>query len=238
MFSTLVLPDIEDNAPSTSEYTQLPVSEEDAAVAVVESALLKTKALSIGDKWQLLKPLIPRYMVPLCESSFGFIRFGQITHITTRLVFVYLVSFPSSALYTSFNCRGVRIHHQPRRRAYTCLPCPHIRVIAGFRTHYSFDSGLLSSLAGALSSALPYCLPFSIRPGQLVYQSTVFLSRSSISLGLPALPIRAIPIPSIIQGLLLITLSSESALGYFPESLAPGLVFFLISVEGICGGLS
>jgi len=73
---------------------------------------------------------------------------------------------------------------------------------------------------------------------QLVYQSTVFLSRSSLSIGLPALPTRAIPIPSIIQGILLITLSSESALGYFPESLAPGLVFLLISAEGICGGLS
>jgi battenin len=31
---------------------------------------------------------------------------------------------------------------------------------------------------------------------------------------------------------------SESALGYFPDSLAPGLVFLLISAEGICGGLS
>jgi len=73
---------------------------------------------------------------------------------------------------------------------------------------------------------------------QLVYQSTVFLSRSSLSLGLPALPTHAISIPSIIQGFLLIALASESALGYFPESLATGFVFLLISIEGICGGLS
>jgi len=45
------------------------VSEEDAGVAVVEPVPLKTKALSIWDKWQLLKPMIPRYMMPLCKCS-------------------------------------------------------------------------------------------------------------------------------------------------------------------------
>jgi battenin len=66
-FSTLAVPGIEDFASSRSEYTQLPVSEEDAGVAVVEPIPLKTKALSIWDKWQLLKPMIPRYMMPLCK---------------------------------------------------------------------------------------------------------------------------------------------------------------------------
>jgi battenin len=68
-FSALVLPEIEVSASSRSEYTQLPVSEEDAGAAVVEPAPLTTKALSIGDKWQLLKPMIPRYMMPLCKCS-------------------------------------------------------------------------------------------------------------------------------------------------------------------------
>ena len=66
-FSTLVLPEIEEFASSRPEYFQLPVSEEDDSVPVVEPAPLTTKALSIGDKWQLLKPMVPRYMVPLCE---------------------------------------------------------------------------------------------------------------------------------------------------------------------------
>lgn len=67
VFSSLILPGIEDSASSRSEYTQLPVSEENEDVAMVEPAPLTTKALSIGDKWQLLKPMIPRYMMPLCK---------------------------------------------------------------------------------------------------------------------------------------------------------------------------
>jgi hypothetical protein len=67
VFSTLVLPDIDDAVPSTSEYTQLPVSEDDAGEAMAETAPLKTKALSIRDKWELLKPMLLRYMLPLCK---------------------------------------------------------------------------------------------------------------------------------------------------------------------------
>ena len=66
-FSTFILPEIEGFASSGSEYTQLPVSEEDDGEAVVETAPLTAKALSVGDKWQLLKPMIPRYMMPLCK---------------------------------------------------------------------------------------------------------------------------------------------------------------------------
>lgn len=182
-FSSLILPEIEDAASSRSEYTQLPVSDENAGVAVVEPVLLTTKALSIGDKWQLLKPMIPRYMLPL--------------------FFVYLFEYTIN--------QGV---------APTLVyPIP------------TLDS---SPVFGHIIHSIRDYYPL----WQLVYQSTVFLSRSSLSIGLPALPTHAIPIPSIIQGILLITLSSESALGYFPESLAPGLVFLLISIEGICGGLS
>jgi hypothetical protein len=68
-FSSLILPEIEDSASSRSEYTQLPLSEENAGVAVAGPVPLTTKALSIGDKWQLLKPMIPRYMMPLCKHS-------------------------------------------------------------------------------------------------------------------------------------------------------------------------
>ncbi|KAI0667306.1 batten's disease protein Cln3 [Trametes maxima] len=76
---------------------------------------------------------------------------------------------------------------------------------------------------------------------QLVYQSTVFLSRSSISLGLPPLPGRLLSLPAIVQGVILTTLSLESAVGLFGDAYAGlsfAFVFLLISIEGICGGLA
>ncbi|KAF7292802.1 Protein BTN [Mycena indigotica] len=75
---------------------------------------------------------------------------------------------------------------------------------------------------------------------QLVYQTTVFLSRSSISIGLPPLPSHLLPLPAIVQFGIFLTLTVESAIGIFPsntdEAWSIVLVFFLISLEGICGG--
>ncbi|KAH8985949.1 batten's disease protein Cln3 [Lactarius hatsudake] len=177
--SSLVFSDPEEAGLPSSEYTPLPVSEEDAGGAVVGTA----KALSLSDKWELLKPMLPRYMAPL----FFVYLFEYTINQGVAPTLVYPISTPDSSPVFG-------------------------RIVHSIRDYYPL--------------------------WQLVYQSTVFLSRSSLSLGLPALPIRAIPIPSVIQGLLLAILSSESALGYFPDALAPGLVFCLISVEGICGGLS
>jgi len=83
---------------------------------------------------------------------------------------------------------------------------------------------------------------------QLVYQSNVFLSRSSISLGLPPLPRRLLPLPSIIQFFILLLLTLESAKGILGpgdgshgeaiDALSIWLVFSLICLEGICGGLA
>jgi len=76
---------------------------------------------------------------------------------------------------------------------------------------------------------------------KLVYQSTVFLSRSSISLGLPPLPGRLLPMPAIVQACILLILSYEAAVGILPESsegTTIGMIFLLISLEGICGGLA
>ncbi|KAF9450791.1 batten's disease protein Cln3 [Macrolepiota fuliginosa MF-IS2] len=76
---------------------------------------------------------------------------------------------------------------------------------------------------------------------QLVYQATVFLSRSSISFGLPALPTRLLPLPAILQSFILFLLTIESAFGLFSkdsEALNIFFVFVLISIEGICGGLA
>ncbi|KAJ7120975.1 batten's disease protein Cln3 [Mycena epipterygia] len=77
---------------------------------------------------------------------------------------------------------------------------------------------------------------------QLVYQTTVFLSRSSISIGIPPLPARLLPLPAVIQAGILLTLAFESAVGIFPsgpdanEAWSIVTVFLLISLEGICGG--
>ncbi|KAJ4490376.1 batten's disease protein Cln3 [Lentinula aciculospora] len=76
---------------------------------------------------------------------------------------------------------------------------------------------------------------------QLVYQTTVFLSRSSISIGIPPLPPNLLPLPSVLQGFILLLLAFESSIGFYGEE-AEGLsittVFILISLEGICGGLA
>ncbi|KAF8523775.1 batten's disease protein Cln3 [Hysterangium stoloniferum] len=76
---------------------------------------------------------------------------------------------------------------------------------------------------------------------QLVYQTTVFLSRSSLSVGIPPLPVGLLPLPAILQTFILITLAFESALGIFDfasEEWSILCVFLLISLEGICGGLA
>jgi len=75
----------------------------------------------------------------------------------------------------------------------------------------------------------------------LVYQTTVFLSRSSISIGIPPLPLNLLPLPSVLQGFILLLLAFESSVGFYAadaEGLSIATVFFLISLEGICGGLS
>ncbi|TEB32688.1 hypothetical protein FA13DRAFT_1731182 [Coprinellus micaceus] len=80
---------------------------------------------------------------------------------------------------------------------------------------------------------------------QLVYQTFVFLSRSSISMGLPPLPERLLPLPSVVQGVILSTLAYEAAVGFFGtppdepnQTKNIFFVFFLICLEGICGGLA
>ena len=89
------------------------------------------------------------------------------------------------------------------------------------------------------TSWLVYQIPYIST--QLVYQSTVFLSRSSLSVGIPPLPSRLLSIPAILQAMILITLVFESAVGIFDsanEGWSIFCVFLLISAEGTCGGLA
>lgn len=72
---------------------------------------------------------------------------------------------------------------------------------------------------------------------QLVYQTFVFLSRSSISIfNLPAIPKHLLWLPALLQTGLLVLLTSESVYGWFRESIASPLVVVLICVEGLAGG--
>lgn len=72
---------------------------------------------------------------------------------------------------------------------------------------------------------------------QLVYQTFVFLSRSSLTFGLPPIPVKFLALPAIIQGMILIILTTESAAAIFGQHGAT-LDLLLISLEGLCGGLA
>ncbi|WVQ93086.1 hypothetical protein IAU59_000150 [Kwoniella sp. CBS 9459] len=85
----------------------------------------------------------------------------------------------------------------------------------------------------------------------LTYQTFVFLSRSSLSLSIPPIPLRFLPVPSIIQFFVLSALYLQakhfifSSPAYTPPNTPPSkgvdhtiaFVFLLICIEGLCGGL-
>ncbi|KAH8833784.1 batten's disease protein Cln3 [Flagelloscypha sp. PMI_526] len=76
---------------------------------------------------------------------------------------------------------------------------------------------------------------------QLTYQAAVFVSRSAISLGMPPIKATLLPVPAYIQAVVLAILAFESGHGLFPDdaiTLPVLLVFILVLVEGLCGGLA
>ncbi|KAI6015037.1 batten's disease protein Cln3 [Pisolithus orientalis] len=173
--------------PTTSiAYSALPF--DDPEIPTIDtseaSSLLENEPkseavfLTAADKWRLLKPMLFKYMLPLCELS----------------VFAPTLLYP--------------------------VPSPE-------------RYGLLSKIIHSVRDYYPLW--------QLVYQTTVFISRSSISLGIPPLSVRLLPLPAIVQLAILITLAYESAFGIFSEDYeghSIAFVFVLVSMEGICGGLA
>ncbi|KAL9709372.1 battenin CLN3 protein [Leucoagaricus gongylophorus] len=169
-------------------YTSLATNEEE--VREEEDALTslpkRKVALSLDDKWRLVKPLLTKYMLPL--------------------FLVYLFEYTIN--------QGI---------SPTLL--------------YPVPSPDKHWLLGKIIHSIKDYYPF----WQLVYQATVFLSRSSISFGLPVLPARLLPLPAIMQTIIFSLLFIESAHGFFPidsEAISISFVFTLISIEGICGGLA
>jgi len=53
---------------SSTGYTPLPTDETEGRT--IDHHHLKTVDLSASDKWRLVKPMIPKYMLPLCEYLF------------------------------------------------------------------------------------------------------------------------------------------------------------------------
>ncbi|KAG2159284.1 batten's disease protein Cln3 [Suillus bovinus] len=179
---------------SSASYTLVPaddleteIDDDLSAQDDVESRVEHKVAvrLSAADKWRLVKPMLLKYMLPLCELSLSFLEYTINQGVAPTLLF----TVPSHGLIS--------------------------KIIHSTRDYYPL--------------------------WQLVYQTTVFFSRSSISLGLKTLPAHLLPAPAIIQFVILLLLVFESAVGLLPEDREVGsifLVFVLISIEGVCGGLA
>ncbi|PCH36868.1 batten's disease protein Cln3 [Wolfiporia cocos MD-104 SS10] len=178
-----------EDAAAPAAYTPLATADaDDADDAGEESVVASPKlleALSASDKWRLVKPLLPKYMLPL----FCVYLFEYTINQGIAPTLVYPVPTPA-------------------------------------------EHPLLSKLIHSIRDYYPLW--------QLVYQTTVFLSRSSLSMGIPALPARLLALPAAVQALLLGALALEAAVGVFggDATRAVVLVFALIAVEGVCGGLA
>ncbi|OCB89152.1 batten's disease protein Cln3 [Sanghuangporus baumii] len=193
-FEQLSIPTSEPTAAIASEYTLLPVDDATSSIEGeredVDEQVPPDKAhvvaLSGQDKWNLVRPLLVKYMLPL----FCVYLFEYTINQGIAPTLIYPVPSPDEHPVMSL-------------------------VIHSIRDYYPL--------------------------WQLVYQTTVFLSRSSISFGLPPLPSRLLPMPVIVQFTILVALTLESGVGIVSEDsegLAFGIVILLISIEGICGGLA
>ncbi|KAJ8082239.1 battenin CLN3 protein [Marasmius tenuissimus] len=161
---------------STMPYTPLATNDDDEAEEGRLPVEFKAApALSISDKWRLVKPLLAKYMLPLfC---------------------VYLFEYTINQ-----GIAPTLLYPVPPAEKYWLLS----KIIHSVRDYYPlWQVCILSHYFTSLK------LTFS----KLVYQTTVFLSRSSISLGLPPLPEKLLPLPAIAQGIILSLLVYESAVG-------------------------
>ena len=101
------------------------------------------------------------------------------------------------------------------------------RIIYSIRDYY------VAPLAPALAFSTHLTFRTLNLRTQLMYQMTVFLWRSSITLVLPPLSGRLLSLLAIVQGVILATLAFEDE-----EGASFAFMFLLIRVEGICGGLT
>ena len=104
--------DAEPFMASSTEYTPLPTDEgEDGTPGYHRSRIV---ALSASDKWRLVKPIIPRYMLPLCECPPWCMRLGLLTQIPVKFACIWLVDILENLSPTcSPICFLVRVYDQP-----------------------------------------------------------------------------------------------------------------------------
>ena len=97
---------------SSMEYARLPTDEGEGGTTGYRRS--QTVALSASDKWRLVKPMIPTYMIPLCKYPFIRSRTYLLT-FTSRQVCVYLVGTHLRSLSPTCSsvCFLVRIYDQP-----------------------------------------------------------------------------------------------------------------------------
>ena len=71
-------------------------------------------ALSASDKWRLVKPIIPKYMLPLCECPPLYIQLGLLTLISVKFAYIWLVDILENRSPTCSPTRFlVRVYNQP-----------------------------------------------------------------------------------------------------------------------------
>ncbi|KAL1671719.1 CLN3 protein-domain-containing protein [Schizophyllum commune] len=180
--------------PMPSEYTPIATAEEALpAQPIMTYKSTSEVSLTVRDKFQLVRPLLARYMIPL-----------------------FLVYFFE---YTINQGVSPTLSYPPPSTA------DHPILGRLFRTRGDF-----------------YVV------WQMTYQMTVFLSRSSLLLSIPALPERLLPLPATVQGFLLAVLMyiSVSTGSYGVDVMvkdgdAVGIIYLilgLIALEGVCGGSS
>ncbi|KAF9515000.1 hypothetical protein BS47DRAFT_1328482 [Hydnum rufescens UP504] len=200
--------DLDGSEPSTAQYMSLPSTDIDAPSAIVAPLNRKAVALTPADKWKLVKPLLVKYMLPLCNNELSL----------------------NSGVLMMFRSRFCHLS------------------VSVYTFEYTINQGIAPTLVYPVPNATQHPFLHSVIKSlrdyyplwQLIYQTFVFFSRSSISLGIPALPRRLLPLPAILQGFILTSLVLESAFGLLPKSSNQSIpwVALLIAAEGICGGLA
>lgn len=123
------------NGPIERGYSTLPTDEslntEDISEITYIEEVEPQTPLTLKEKWILVKPLLLKFMLPLCACI-------VLTSSTQALIENYSPSI------------HVRIYHKPRYKSYPRIPTTHQHAYPSLDNH--LNKGLLSSLAGEYAS--------------------------------------------------------------------------------------
>lgn len=186
--------------------------------------------LSLTDKLRLLKPLL----IPFCLPLFS-VYFAEYTINQGKWRALQRIQYPESQADFPPNRRSVA------RADLSGAGPSELAGVGAVDQEVRWELDHTRLVQPALTTVLNHSLRDYYPLYQLIYQTFVFISRSSLSLfHLPPLPMSLLPVPSLIQLSLLAITSLESATGFISTSLGDStttwIVFALISLEGLCGG--